>query len=92
MTAVKQLSLEHEVLQQYSHLYEQICKFVALLSHRDTFSIQFIFNRIRRNNSILTALAYGVYWTLDGYTIVLLYWCTLNLLAQNKLKPEDRIM
>ncbi|CAF0844645.1 unnamed protein product [Rotaria sordida] len=70
---VKQLSIEKEVLRQYSEIIRQ----VFLLSWKPL---------------ILSSMAYGIFWTVDVYTMAFIYWRALILVEKNKLSSNHIIM
>ncbi|UJR12686.1 hypothetical protein I4U23_016860 [Adineta vaga] len=70
---IKQLSIEKQVLQQYSKLLHQSFK-------------------VTRTNGIVSALLYGIYWSLPSLILWFLYRYALSLVEKHLLKTDDMLI
>ncbi|CAF1157946.1 unnamed protein product [Rotaria sordida] len=66
MRTIKQLSIEKEVLRQYSELIHKL--FISSWKPL-----------------LLSSMAFGIFWTLDAFTMAFLYWRALILIEKNEL-------
>ncbi|CAF1331651.1 unnamed protein product [Rotaria sordida] len=73
MRTIKQLSVEKEMLRQYSELIHP----TFILSWKPL---------------ILSSIAYGIYWTLDIFTMAFVYWYALGLFEKKELTLNDILM
>jgi hypothetical protein len=91
MRTIKQLTVENEVLQKFSELIHQSSKSVFQFTNAVKL-LKHFFLRMRRKYSMLSALAYGTYWGLDGYVLAALYWRTLILFEHDEIDSNRIIM
>ena len=89
---VKQLTIEKEILRQYTELIDQTYKLVITsLWESFHFKKQF-FYRNHRNDLKISAITLGITWSLPMYILAGLYTLALSLIDNKQLEPRNMIM
>ena len=92
MRTIKQLSVEKDILEQYSRSIGQARKLVFLkLSHPEP-NLAPLFCRTFWKLDIVTDLFYGVLYGVEPFFSALLFWCALILCENNKLALDKIVM
>jgi EamA domain-containing membrane protein RarD len=92
MRTVKQLTIEKEILRQYSELIHQtVTSVTRSLCIAVSFKLYF-FYRNHRNYLYITALTLAITWSLPMYILAALYALALSLVEHNQLEPRNIIM
>ena len=92
MRTIKQLSVEKEVLRQYSDLIYQVLMYILGLLFKYRFLFDLIFCRMSWKPVLISATTTSIIWGTSGATVAFLYWRALILFERNELTSNNIIL